>query len=72
MREYPDLKLSSAYPIFSGKKLSQIADEIEKSTYQGQEFQQELIEQTIAYIIEISLDYENIMFIPNGRNDSIS
>ena len=49
-----DLKLSSAYPIFSGKKLSQIADEIEKSTYQGQEFQQELIEQTIAYIIEIS------------------
>ena len=54
LREYPDLKLSSAYPIFSGKKLSQIADEIEKSTYQGQEFQQELIEQTIAYIIEIS------------------
>lgn len=54
LREYPDLKLSSAYPIFSEKKLSQIADEIEKSTYQGQEFQQELIEQTIAYIIEIS------------------
>jgi len=24
LREYPDLKFSSAYPIFSGKKLSQI------------------------------------------------
>lgn len=54
LREYSDLKFSSAYPRLSGKTRGQIADEIEKSTYQGQEFQQELIEQTIAYIIEIS------------------
>lgn len=54
LREYPDLKLHQPILYLVEKKLSQIADEIEKSTYQGQEFQQELIEQTIAYIIEIS------------------
>ena len=54
LREYPDMIFLSAYPRFDGKRLAEIADEIEKSTYQGQDFQEELIEQTVAYMLKIS------------------
>lgn len=54
LREYPEMVFQSAYPQFSGKCLSEIADEIEKSTYHGQAFQEELMEQTVAYILQIS------------------
>jgi hypothetical protein len=58
LREYPDMKFMSCYPAFTGKTLGNIADEIEKSTYHGQGFQSELIEQTVAYLIDINGDKE--------------
>lgn len=58
LREYPDMKFMSCYPVFTGKTLGNIADEIEKSTYHGQGFQSELIEQTVAYLIDINGDKE--------------
>lgn len=54
LREYPDMIFLSTYSAFNGKTLSVIANEIEKSTLQGQDFQSELIEETIAYMINIS------------------
>ena len=54
LRDYPDMKFKSCYPNFKGQKLGDIASQIEKSSPQGRDFQQELIEQTIAYLIEIN------------------
>jgi hypothetical protein len=54
LREYPDFEFKSCYPNFKGAKLGAIANQIEKSTYQGRDFQKELVEQTIAYLIEIN------------------
>lgn len=54
LREYPNMVFRSAYPRFEGESLSTIAKEIEKSTYQGQSFQEELIEQTVAYMLKTS------------------
>ena len=54
LREYPEMKFLSCYPAFTGKTLGEIAEEIEESTHQGEEFQSELIEQTVAYLIDIS------------------
>jgi len=54
LRDYPDMKFKSCYPNFKGQKLGVIATQIEKSSPQGRDFQQELIEQTVAYLIEIN------------------
>lgn len=40
-------------------KLKDIANEIEKQTIQGREFQEELLEQAIAYLIEINSEDES-------------
>lgn len=53
LREYPEMKFMSCYPVFTEKTLGEIADQIEKSTPQGEGFQSELIEQTVAYLIDI-------------------
>lgn len=48
------MKFMSCYPTFIGKTLGEIAEEIEKSTHHGEGFQSELIEQTVAYLVDIS------------------
>lgn len=58
LREYPDMKFMSCYSPFEGKTLGEIANEIEKASYHGQGFQSELIEQTVAYLIEINHEFE--------------
>lgn len=54
--EYADMQFKSCYPTFKGKTLSEIGEHIEKRTTQGEDFQQALIEQTIAYLIDINKD----------------
>lgn len=56
IREYSHLEFKSCYPSFSGRTLANIADEIEAQTPQGRDFQEQLIEQTIAYMIKINND----------------
>ena len=53
---YKDMKFQSCYSPFKGKTLQEIGEEIEKRTPLGGEFQQALIEQTIAYLIDINKD----------------
>lgn len=50
--DYPEMVFQSCYPPFRGWKLSAIAEEIEKRTSRGGNFQQSLISQVIAYLIE--------------------
>ena len=52
--EYPDMSFQSCYPNFKGWKLRKIGDEIEQKTFRGGEFQQSLIAQLIAYMININ------------------
>lgn len=54
--EYPDMVFQSCYTPFKGWKLKSIADEIEKKTPRGGEFQQSLISQVIAYLIDTNTD----------------
>lgn len=56
LREYPELPFRSCFPRFDGKILSEIADEVEKETKKGQDFIEELTEQTVAYMIKINQD----------------
>jgi hypothetical protein len=56
IREYSELKFKSCYPIFEGKSLSEIAEEIEKETHSSQKFLEELVEQTVAYLIKTNQD----------------
>ena len=56
--KYPNMVFQSCYPRFKGKTFVEIADQIEKRTFQGGEFQQALISQTIAYLVEINKDDE--------------
>lgn len=58
IREHSDMEFKSCYKPFVGKKLEDIANEIEKQTPQGREFQEELLEQAIAYLIEINSEDE--------------
>lgn len=59
IREHSDMEFKSCYKPFAGKKLKDIANEIEKQTIQGREFQEELLEQAIAYLIEINSEDES-------------
>ena len=54
--EYPDMVFKSCYPPFKGWKLKDIGEQIENRTPQGGDFQQALIEQTIAYLIDVNKD----------------
>lgn len=52
LRKYGDYKFKSAYPRFDGKTLNEIATEIDKNSYSGNEFLEEIIQQILSYIIE--------------------
>lgn len=54
--EYPDMKFKSCYPVFKGANLKEIGEHIENKTYQGCDFQQSLIEQVVAYLIDVNKD----------------
>ena len=54
--EYPEMTFQSCYTPFRGRKLKNIAKEIEKKTLLGGDFQQALISQVIAYLIETNQD----------------
>jgi hypothetical protein len=56
LKENATLNFKSCYPKFSNKTLGEIAHHIETKTYHGKCFQSELIEQTIAYLIDINKD----------------
>ncbi|MCT4645795.1 MAG: hypothetical protein N4A74_12480 [Carboxylicivirga sp.] len=52
LRNYGDYKFQDAYPKFEGKTLSNIADEIDKNSYDGKQFLDEIIQQITSYMIE--------------------
>lgn len=55
LRKYSDMSFKSCYSKFRGRKFGEIADMIEKkSNLQTDEWMQELIEQTIAYLVKIN------------------
>jgi hypothetical protein len=54
LEKYPDLVFNSVYPKFKGKKLSEIAIEIDKDSPNGIKFQEELINLTITHLIELN------------------
>lgn len=54
LKEHHDFSFQSCYPAFQGKTLGFIAKEIEQDSYQGKQFQSELIEQAISYLIKIN------------------
>ena len=54
LEKYPDLIFNSVYPKFKGKSLSEIAHEIEKDLPNGIDFQKNLVELTIAHLIELN------------------
>lgn len=56
IREYNEYEFKSCFPQFEGKSLLEVANEIEKETHLGQKFVDELIEQTIAYLIKTNED----------------
>lgn len=56
LKEYPDAIFLDAYPNFSGKTFKEIAKEIECSTPQGLDFQTEIIEQVLSYMLDVSND----------------
>lgn len=54
--EYPEMVFQSCFTPFKGWKLKAIAEEIEKRTPRGGDFQQSLISQVIAYLIDTNMD----------------
>jgi hypothetical protein len=54
LREYPDLVFQNTYPMFEGKKLSELADLIETDVPKGSKFKNELIEQVVAYLLQMN------------------
>ena len=55
LRKYKDYEFKSCCPGLKGMKLGEIADMIEKgSDFRSREWMQELIEQSIAYLIKIN------------------
>lgn len=56
LREYSDMTFKTCYPKFQGKNLEYITNEIDKQTYPGLEFQEELIEQVVSYLIKTNKD----------------
>jgi CheY-like chemotaxis protein len=58
LEQNPDFVFENGYPPFSGKKLKNIANEIEKDNDQGREFQKELFDLTYAHIINLNEEYQ--------------
>ena len=56
LREHGAMQFKSVYDPFKGRTLNMIADEIEKRTSRGRDFEQELLEQSIAYLVRINED----------------
>jgi hypothetical protein len=54
LEKYPDMKFQSVYPKFSGKSLKYIADEIDRDSTHGIKYQENLIELTIAHLIDLN------------------
>ena len=54
--EYPEMTFQSCYTPFKGWKLKNIGDEIENRTVLGGDFQQSLIAQVVAYLIDTNTD----------------
>lgn len=55
LRKYKDYEFKSCCPALKGMKLGEIADMIERgSDFRSREWMEELIEQTIAYLIKIN------------------
>ncbi|MBL1386685.1 MAG: hypothetical protein COA35_018655 [Colwellia sp.] len=54
----PDFVIKNGYPPFCGKKLKDVAKEIELESEQGQEFQKELFQLTYAHIVELNEEYQ--------------
>ncbi|ERM81038.1 hypothetical protein P872_11680 [Rhodonellum psychrophilum GCM71 = DSM 17998] len=54
LEKYPDLTFNSVYPKFKGKSLSEIAHEIDKDLPNGIDFQKNLVELTIAHLVDLN------------------
>tara|TARA_R110000744_G_scaffold168229_1_gene285855 strand:- start:1040 stop:1735 length:696 start_codon:yes stop_codon:yes gene_type:complete len=54
LEKYPDLIFNSVYPKFKGKSLSEIAHEIDKDLPNGIDFQKNLVELTIAHLVNLN------------------
>lgn len=54
--EYPEMTFRSCYTPFKGWKLKNIGEEVEKRTALGGDFQQSLISQVVAYLIDTNTD----------------
>lgn len=52
--EYPDMVFQNTYPVFQGKTLLEIAQEIRFGSVHGNDFMKELIEQAISNMILIN------------------
>ena len=52
--KYSDFEFESVYPKFKGKKLNEIANEIDQDLPNGIGFQQNLVELTIAHMINLN------------------
>jgi hypothetical protein len=58
LEKYPDFKFKSVYPMFKGKSVIEIADEIDREQHHGIGFQKNLIELCIAHLIELNSEQE--------------
>ncbi|PCI35465.1 MAG: hypothetical protein COB60_02885 [Flavobacteriaceae bacterium] len=58
LEKYPDLIFNNVYPKFKGKSLSEIAHEIDKDLPNGIDFQKNLVELTIAHLVDLN-KFEN-------------
>lgn len=56
LHNYGDWTFRSVFPLFKGKKLSEILDEIESDSPNAVKFQKELLENAIAHMIELNRD----------------
>lgn len=56
IREYDSLVFKSCYPDFRGLNLGEIADHIDSESHQGDAFLDELIEQSVAYMVKTNQD----------------
>ena len=58
LEQNPDFVFENGFPPFSGKKLKDIAKEIEVDSEQGREFQKELFDLTYAHIVNLNKEYQ--------------
>ncbi|MFC0774277.1 hypothetical protein [Terrimonas alba] len=54
LEKFSSLEFRSVYPPFKGKKLGEIAGEIEIQSHHGVNFQKNIIEYTIAHLVELN------------------